>query len=70
MRDSDIEPAWAVVKRAEAAGFTFAIEGGKLAVTFPEPEERWAELRQEIFRHREMIAKLAFARAELERDHD
>ena len=66
MRDSDIEPAWEVMQRAEANGFTFAIEDGKLAVEWPEPEELWIELRQEILKHGLMIAKLTIARAELE----
>ena len=65
MRDSDIEPAWRVMQRAEAAGFTFAIEDGKLAITFPEPEEAWRELRHEILKHVRMIAGLTKARAEL-----
>jgi hypothetical protein len=71
MRDSDIEPAWAVMQWAEANGFTFAIEDGKLAVECPEPEELWVELRQQILKHRLMIAKLTMARAELgkERRH-
>jgi hypothetical protein len=68
MRDSDIEPAWAVIQRAEALGFTFAIEDGKLAVEWPEPEEQWVELRQEILKHGLMIAKLTIARAELEKE--
>lgn len=66
MRDSDIEPAWRVMQRAEANGFTFAIEDGRLAVTWPEPEEQWIELRQEILQHRRLIAGLTKAREELE----
>ena len=68
MDERDIEPAWAVIQRAEAVGFTFSIQDGKLAVEWPEPEERWFELRQEILLHKLMIAKLTFARAELERE--
>jgi hypothetical protein len=68
MADGDIEAAWAVMTRAEANGFTFAIEDGKLAVEWPEPEERWVELRQDILKHGSMIAKLTVARAELERE--
>lgn len=68
MRDSDIEPAWRVLTRAEALGLTFAIEDGKLAISFPEPEEQWLGLKQEVLRHRLMIAGLVNARAELKRE--
>lgn len=70
MRDSDIEPAWAVIKRAEAHGCTFAIEHGQLAVEFPETidPEIWRSIQFDVLEHKLLIGGLIHARAELERE--
>ena len=70
MRDSDMVPAWRVIKRAEAHGCTFKIEAGKLAVEFPETidPEVWRSIQFDVLEQKLIISGLVHARAELERE--